>query len=339
MKKEIVYRTVWAKMPLSEEELKKIPHGHEIRPYLIVAEEKDFYYALPCTSKVFKNKNRYTNSQLILRGQNTETGKSLVQLNQICKLPKRNIITQRGTEHILSQDEINELAKKIKCNSKFIEYPQSVIDNIESYNPTFCIDDLIVHNNQLYIIISKIKYQTGFYCLAVSTQPFNKAIMVEADTNRYYVNINEVHHIIPNPTTEYKSIIHGFRANKELFLDDIKPYLKSLQWRTQISPMYHYTSTQFYENQQIPFGMLQPGTVISYQEDSIDKKIIILKTDSNNQVVLEGLANQMYKDYSISYYPKDYQFPFKVENTLSEERVETLIRKKLNIEPKKLQYI
>jgi len=43
---------IWAKMPLSENELKFVPKGHEIRPYLIISinnEEKN-YLALESTS-------------------------------------------------------------------------------------------------------------------------------------------------------------------------------------------------------------------------------------------------------------------------------------------------
>lgn len=338
MKKKIIYRTVWAKMPLEPEELKRVPLGHDVRPYLIVAEAEEFYYAFPCTSKVFTNKNRYENSKLIIRNQNTESGKSLVQLDKAYILPKSNIYYDEDFGYVLSPEEINELLKKLKANIKFSKYPQAVIDFITNLPTTLCVNDLISHNNQLYIIISKIEYQNGFYCLSVSNQPFNKAIMVEADTNKYYININEVHHIIPNETTEYVSEIPGFRSRKqEMFLDDIKPYLNNLQNNNSIPRRFTRISSSLYEGQQLPFSMLQPGTVISYQEDGIDKKMVILTSDSNNQIVLEGLANQMYKDYSISYYPKDYQFPFKIENTISDERVEALIRKRLNPDSQKLQ--
>lgn len=340
MKKENIYRTVWAKMPLEPEELKRVPLGHDVRPYLIVAEEKDFYYAFPCTSNVFGNKTRYGNCKLILRDQFTESGKSLVQLDKAYILPKKNIYYDENYGYTLPPDKINELLKKLKANNKFAHYPEAVMEQVNQQKTTFSKNDLISHNGQLFIIISRIKYQNGFYCLSVSPQPFNKAIQVIEDTNKYYVNVSEVHHIVPTEETEYISEIQGFSSLiDEMFIDDIKPYLKGLQNRTYTSKRLTYISSSFYQNQKIPFRMLEPGTVISYQEDGIDKKMVILKTDSTNQVVLEGLANQMYKDYSISYYPKDYNFPFKIENTISDERVETLIRKKLNSNPKRLQHI
>lgn len=41
---------VWAKMPLSDSELKRIPPGHEIRPYFIVAKQINSVLAFACTS-------------------------------------------------------------------------------------------------------------------------------------------------------------------------------------------------------------------------------------------------------------------------------------------------
>lgn len=335
----ILFTTTWATMPLNEEELLKVPVGHQERPYLIILEKKEHYYAFPCTSNVFGNNSRYENSKLLLRGQRTQNGKSLALLERVYLLPKDNLIYEDEIEYELTPKEINELLKKLKANIKFSNYPQEVIEFITKIPTTFTINDLILHNDRLYIIIGDTKDHNGYYCFSVSNAPFNKSIEVIADTNKYYVNVNEVHHIIPNETTEYKSIISGFALPEISKGENIKVCLSNLKKYLTLSPRFKKVSSEYKENQHIAFKDLQPGTVISYIEDDIKKKMVILKKDSNNQIVLDGLENQMYKDYTVCYFPVDFTFDFKIENTLCDERVETLINKRLQSEEKRLQYI
>ena len=60
------FKIVWAYMPLSLEEMSKIEVSHQVRPYLLCMEKEDYFYAFPCTSKVFTNKFRYQNGKVIL---------------------------------------------------------------------------------------------------------------------------------------------------------------------------------------------------------------------------------------------------------------------------------
>lgn len=338
MKKQL-FKTAWATMPLTTGSLRKVPYGHQERPYLLLKEEKDYYYALYTTSNVFGNNSRYENSKLIIRNQNTESGKALVQLDKVYILPKKNLLFDDYYEYSLTDDEINQLVKKLKANEPFCDYPNEVIELVNNYPTQISINDLIELNGKLYVIISKNKKQDSFFALQVYNRPFDNAILVKSDSNKYYVNINQVHILDIQSELVYKSRLYGFQSGSELELEDIPSYLERIKKSIKISPMYTTITSQFKEDDKIPFGMLQSGSVITYIENGIKKKMVILANESTNQIVIEGLENQMYKDFTISYYPYDFNFDFEIQNTLSDERVEELIRKKL--QPQKnnrLQY-
>ena len=58
-KKDIIdknFKMVWAYMPLSAEEMRKIDFRHQVRPYLLFMEKKDFFYVFPSTSQICNSK-------------------------------------------------------------------------------------------------------------------------------------------------------------------------------------------------------------------------------------------------------------------------------------------
>ncbi len=104
-----VFKLMWSKMPLSDEELNKIDEFHRIRPYLLFMENDDYYYSFPCTSKYFEKEIRYENSVIRL-DRIIDYRKSLILLDTVYKMPKENIMQHAASVPISVE---HELIKKI----------------------------------------------------------------------------------------------------------------------------------------------------------------------------------------------------------------------------------
>lgn len=307
----------WAVMSLSKEEMAKIPSNHQRRPYLLFLDMGSFYYAFPSTSKFYNRKSRYENEELLIR--RVFDGNSLVNLNRVFILPKENLFSMPRPISV----EENELYKKLKQNSKFNNYPVEVMEKIEQSTPEFSWFDLIRHNGELYVIIGKAFNREIFYALKVYNCEISGTVLKIVDSNKYYVDVNEVYPILVNDTTEYVSIMHCFSFGYfEKDEQDLKQLLLSLQRMEKIKSNLTLLDYSY-------FGKLPTGTVISFMQDGITKKMIILKKEGDVVIVLEGLENQLYRDFSICTYPNTFNFLFTIENTLADYRVEELINSRL----------
>lgn len=312
----------WATMPLSEEELSKIPSGHDFRPYLLLKEGDGFYWAFPSTSKAFSNKNRYVNGTLRVNGFSNI--KSLVMLDKIYKLPFDNLAYH--SVKIVKREE-NQLIKRLKANIKFCNYPDEVIEFINSRSSYLEQDDMIEHESELYVIIGKVTNRDIFYSLRVYNHEVRGTIFKEVDTNKYYVDCSRVYCILPNETTKYVSVMRGLSSGKfEKDKDDLKKTIQQLQSMKKVS-------SRLTESDFKVFGRLPIGTVISYTQDDGNYKMIILKRDCKDTTVMFGLENQIYRDFQVGVFPNSYNFSFTIISTLNDDRVNSLRESKLNNKP------
>lgn len=308
----------WALMPLSEDELSKVPKGHTIRPYLLLKEENGYYWAFPSTSKAFSKKSRYTNSSLIVNGFGYE--KSLVMLDKVYKLPFDNM---RGGFARISEFEENQLVKRLRACSKFANYPEEVTEFINNMEYEFSWHDLITHNNELYVIVGKVPGKDIFYSLKVLNHEFDGALLKVVDTNKYFVDCSQIHCIVPDSNTEYVSVMYGLSSGRfDKDKEELEKLIISLKDKDRVSS--NLTEDDFRFLGRLPFG-----TVISYSQDDLNYKMVVLDRDDTNTYVIFGLENQIYRDFKVGVFPNDYIFSFNVVSTLTEERVERLVSTKL----------
>lgn len=308
----------WALMPLSEEELSKVPEGHRIRPYLLLKEVDGFYWAFPATSKAFSNKSRYVNSTLRINGFSDM--KSLVLLDNIYKLPFENIV---GSFMHISKSEENALFKRLKANMKYFNYPTELIDFINNKAYYLGRGDMIYHNGELYVIVGKVPEKEIYYSLRVYNHEVDGTILKVVDTNKYYVDGNQLHCIVSDDTTEYVSVMNGLSyGHFEKYKEDLRELMKDLQDMDKVS-------SSLGEDDFKLFGRLPIGTVISYTQDECNYKMIILDRDDKNTIVIFGLESQLYREFQVGYFPNEYNFSFNIISTLNEDRVKSLKDNKL----------
>ena len=308
----------WAKMPLSDEEMKLIPESHQKRPYLLFLDMGDFYYAFPATSKFYCRKSRYENEELLVRrvfGSN-----SLVSLSRVYKLPKENLLS---LPREISDEEANQLYKKLKANERFHEYPKEVLDKVDRVETKISWGDLIRHNRELYVVVGKVEDRDTLYALKVYNFEIDGTILKIVDGNKYYVDISGIHCINVDENTEYISVMYGFCFGRyEKSKEELKDYMLDLQ---DIKRVQNGFSFEDYKH----FDRLPVGTVIVFNDGDVLKKMIVVRKESGKVIVLEGLDNQLYRDFEVAVYPNDFDFTFKVEGMLTDERIFELIDKKL----------
>lgn len=307
----------WAKMPLSEEEMKLIPESHQRRPYLLFLDMGDFYYAFPTTSKFYYHKSRYANEELLVRrlfGSN-----SLVLLSKIYKLPKDNLLSFPKK---IDCEEVNELYKKLNANRRFHEYPSEVLAKVDTFEAKISWGDLIRHSGELYVVVGKAENRETLYTLKVYNFEIDGTVLKIVDGNKYYVDINSIHCINVNEDTEYISMMYGFSFGRyEKSKDELKDYMLALQDIERVQNGFTFEDFKH-------FDRLPIGTVIVFKDGDILKKMIVLKKENNKVIVLEGLINQLYRDFEVAVYPNDFDFSFKVEGMITDERIFELIDKK-----------
>lgn len=312
-------RLCWALMPLPEDELSKIPVGHTIRPYLLLKEDDGFYWAFPTTSKAFNNKSRYVNSTLRVNGFSYI--KSLVMLDKVHKLPFDNM---KSSMVCISKREENMLFKRLKANIKFSDYPDEVIDFINNRTSDLECNDLVSHNDELYLIVGKVPEKNIYYSLKVYNYEVDGTVLKIVDTNKYYVDCNNIHCIVPNDNTEYVSVMYGFSYGCfEKSNEDLKLMIEDLQQKEKV------VSTLVEDDFKV-FCRLPIGVVISYVQDDVNYRMIILDRDDTNTTVIFGLEDQKYKYFQVGTFPNDYNFMFSIVGTLDDNRVMMLKEKKLS---------
>ncbi len=311
--KENRYELVWAKMPLSQEELDNIPDGHRIRPYLLVLEDNEYYYAFPTTSKVFTKKIRYVNDSMVIR---TNRGKSLVMLGEIKRLPKENILS-----HLAYMDSSynNEFYKKMKANIKYCDYPSEVVSLISDKNISYGRNDLIKINGEYYLIVAL--NDNLFSCLRVYGCEVSGTVLKKIDGLKYYVDISKIIYIDKNTLYEYISMIYGFSFLGDSF--DLEEYFEVISSYDRVSSCFRKDDFEY-------LAKLPLGTIISYLDGDVFKRGVVLGSSDNSVILITGDDGTLYRDFVLEYVSKDIEFNFNIEGTLDDDRLSKLQESKLN---------
>ena len=304
----------WAKMPLSDEELESVPEGHRIRPYLLFLDMGEYYYAFPATSKSYRSKNRYENEGVAI-SKAIDNKFSSVLLSEVFKLPKGNLVRNGGP---ISIAEETEIYKKLYANSKFVNYPKEVIDEIYSRPIKISRNDLFRFDSGLYVYLGLTRDLNNMYAFRVYSALIDGMVEASADTNKYSVDVDQIYTIPVDGKLEYVSKLYGFSCSYE----EPQEWIESYEDDERIS---NGMTLESYNC----FGNLPAGTVISYMDNGESKKMIILVNKDGKLTVLEGLCNQMYKDFVLAEYPSDFGFDYVIENTLDDSSVSNLISRRL----------
>ena len=310
-----VFKMAWAVMPLSSQEMEKIPYSHRKRPYLLCMEKEKYYYAFPATSHIENNKIRYQNEKIIVDGVfNSE--KSLIKLEAVYRLPKDNII---GEMQILSGEYTNEIIKKIKACSIYNPYPNDFKAYFNNKNFYYTIDDLVEGVDNLYVIIG-YKSKNEFYVLPVYPYIINNTVLSETDGLKYYVDVDNIMLLNCKDILSYRTKLPGFtygvNKKKKKDLRDLISVYKRLRKV--------YNMTDYYD-----FRNLQPGMVIDYKVKYLTNRLIVLEKYISDMEVIIGKENMFYKDYALLNIPTDIDLDYEIVATLSDDRLDDLIGKSI----------
>lgn len=176
---------VWAKMPLSRKELRKIEENHQVRPYLIAHKDKFNIYAYKSSSKNYDRLNNY--EEYSVNGLRYNRNKnSFIDLTQIHKIPFLNIKSKYVT---LNQFDLKNIEKRLqiqanKNNKNIYQFP------IDIY---ILEGDVIEINNQLYYVYAADNVY--IYCLIIfkhKPKDARKYEIISINSKKYYVNFKEM---------------------------------------------------------------------------------------------------------------------------------------------------
>lgn len=131
---------VWALMPLSKHELKKIEKSHQIRPYLIMEVNENSFKAYPCSSKL--HAKRLTNIYMLDKDVYKMKKDSYINLYAIEELPKENFVNSYRSLNENDKFKMNELLKICKSNYRF-----EIKKNVEE-------GDVVSFDQNLYYVYS-----------------------------------------------------------------------------------------------------------------------------------------------------------------------------------------
>ena len=132
--------------------INEIGFGNRInrKAYLSCMEDESFYYVFPSCSDSFNSDIRYENQKVFIKG-NKSHGNHLFDLRRLIQLPKDR--TSICSFHIiLGEEYINEIIKKVKDCSRYIDYPNKVMDFFKRQSSSISIDDLVIFNENTYVI-------------------------------------------------------------------------------------------------------------------------------------------------------------------------------------------
>ena len=305
------FKFVWAYMPLSEEEMCKIDSGHHIRPYLLCLEKEEYFYAFPCTSKVYKNKNRYQNSKVIV-STSFDYKSSLIDLSKIYILPKENI---RSREFKVYTNQVNEIIKKILASNSYCSYPSELIEQLSKKETVITDNDLVESNGKLYNVVG-FGDNNILYVLPVYKYPVNNTVEAETDGLKYYVDATNITCIKRDAVDKYCTQLFGFaEGHSKKTKRDLKKMYKDYSNMPKISTNKSYNL----------FCNLDPGMIISYEVNGIINKMIIVGNYGSDLEVLAGLDGEMYRDFKPMNLPSDINFKFEIVGCLNDERLDSLI--------------
>ncbi len=180
---------VWAKMPLPQKELNRIPENHQIRPYLVICKNKFYIYAYQSSSKPW-NKLNNCQEYFINKLCYQKRKDSFINLTIVHKIP---FIYLKSYYLTLNKLDLKNIQKRLqtKVNQQY-QFP------IDIY---ILEGDVIIINHQLYYVYaSDYAY---IYCFSI----FKKC---PKDKTKY-TNI-----IINNKTyyTTFKEKVSFLRTNE-----------------------------------------------------------------------------------------------------------------------------
>lgn len=307
------FKIVWSYMPLSLEEMSKIEVSHQVRPYLLCMEKEDYFYAFPCTSKVFTNKFRYQNGKVILNDV-VDYKKTLVDLSKIYKLPKENI---RSGEYNLFDYQANEIIKKMQASFDYSNYPDEVKEYFGDKKISYTIYDLVECNGMLYNVIG-FNGEDTLIVLPVFKYPVNNTVLAKTDGLKYYVDVNNVTCIKSDAVDKYCTQLFGFAFSTST---NKKDNINKLHER--YSRLSRITSSEDFTQ----FNNLEPGMIIKYKVKDIFYKMIVLENHETDLEVLVGLDGEMYRDFIPMNLPANTDFQYEIIGMLDEDRLANLIDK------------
>lgn len=306
-KNEYMFKIAWAQMPLSEEQLKAIPHNHRVRPYLLCMDMGDYYYAFPTTSKIYDNNFRYENEKVLINGMS-----SLVRIHELYKLPKENLLE---IPRVVSRVYTNEIIKKINACMKYIKYPTEFIEFFSGKEYDLEESDIIEHIGSLYLIINS-DYK-NFFLHRVYTFPVDNSVMIELDGAKYYVDISRIYNINKDKNPTYYTRVNQCSLDRM----DIRSWLLD---RPTLRNQKDYTKIK----------NLIPGMVIDTFFDGESVRMIILENSGNEIKALYGDVCTTYSNYQLGSFSYDSISTYMIFSTLVDERFYKLrdkhIRKEIN---------
>lgn len=311
---QLYFMKAWAKMPLSEEQLHSIPKSHQQRPYLLCYEKDDCFYAFPMSSKIFRDNIRYENSKVLINSYiDYFRTKARIDLSNFTILPKKNLI---DSPTVLDSRYNSEIIKKMKANFKYCNYPLVFISYINELDFEYERNDLVKICNKKFVIISE-PLNGKIYALEVYCYPVNGCVEKITDALKYYVDVENIQKLNVEEIEEYCTKLYGFATVSNSLKDT----------RRQFRMM----SKIYINNDFSKLDNLYVGTIISYKVDNEIKKMIILEKEKNLLTVIVGLDNQMYSEFKVGYISSNLSFDFNIEGILSDERLEQIKYKKLNL--------
>ena len=273
----------WAEMPLSPEELETIPYSHRVRPYLCVLETENGVIGFPSSTK-FEKKNYFDNK--VIRRNKTVT--------YLCKptlIPYENFTG--GKVEKLSITERTEAIKKLYTLQRYYDYPQELFDYISKYELFIDVGDVIIHNNNHYIVSNIVD---DYMCFRVYPYARNGCYREETDGLLYSIDYTD-------RTVIKKDAPIKFAGHLQLG---------------------NYSNYEQNNTNYNRFSELPVGTILSIG----DKRIIIIRKEENRTFILEGDTHTEYNDFVLRCV-QNRNYNFTINGTLSEERIMKLTQKKL----------
>lgn len=178
---------IWAKMPLSENELKFVPKGHEIRPYLIISinnEEKN-YLALESTS----DKGRMIPHSYKIDKNIYDLNKSPMFKYIFTKLDDKNILNYYFK--VSERDKITILTEMLKDTYVNIGVLKKT-DIYKNYKELFIKKGSIIkdQNNNYYLIIKTKKNSIDLFKVQIDSLDLNKHYSYRY--NNYNIEFNNI---------------------------------------------------------------------------------------------------------------------------------------------------
>lgn len=174
---------VWAQMPVPQETLEKIEDTHRIRPYLIMAKDKEDIYGYQCSSSKYMELNSYEQCFIDKKIYNKEKD-TWINLTTIYKVPIYNL---KNRFYILESNERYEIQKRLqiqKNKKQNVEYDLGI-----QFKPA--VGDVIVINGKLNYIWDTDNTSIDCYPLVENmTYLIKKYKPIEINSKRYFVDFS-----------------------------------------------------------------------------------------------------------------------------------------------------